>query len=629
MPSAHRLPLAATLAAALLAACGGGGGSAPPPPATCDLPPTVTVGGTESYRLIGPADWPSGCSTLTVQATALGATERLGVLLVNAGGLDNATPTLTVSGTSVAAAAPAPVAAVAAPLLAAATPQPHDRSALEAGEALVVARRRAATAAWLADGAPRPAPPPGQLQAAATAAPVVGDPWKDPRGPCVFSFTTNTTRRSPATLRHVTSAAGGHVDALFYVTDAVWTGFQNVLTARPDFWATLDSYFEGTVDATRNPTGSRRILPALHESFGVETDIDGNGALIFLFADLGRTSAGAFTVGYFDATDVERPVDTTAGCTDPVALGSNGADMLYLLDPCTFNKDGFNPPAAACAASTSGDTSGFPYSIVVDQEVPGTMAHELQHDVIYNTRCSAGHLSSCPLIDDPAGDLWMNEGLAMTSEDFAGFGLNTSNERGRVGRYLNCARTNSSLCYQDVSLTVWPASGQGDPTGHYGGAHAFLRWHADQADAGHAAVSSGITRARELTKALVGSPSGSKAAFAAASGLPFEEGFARFAVGALFSGEDAMFASYPGPLLPSPFLAYATGVPWSPLHAVVGAVKYTKLQPGTALPTSLHADGWGAYASGLGTGATATLTVTSSASVKPRVAVVRFKGTLP
>jgi hypothetical protein len=76
----------------------------------------------------------------------------------------------------------------------------------------------------------------------------------------------------------------------------------------------------------------------------------------------------------------------------------------------------------------------------------------------------------------------------------------------------------------------------------------------------------------------------------------------------------------------------ATPVPWFPLHTTVGRVKYTALQPGASLLTSLKSDGWGAYVSGTGTAATAsgeaTLAVSSGAGVKPHVAVVRFKGAL-
>lgn len=601
--------LGAAVLATLLAACGDGGGTA-----TCAAPPEVTAGA--AWQHLGPADWDPACPSLRVRVPALAADERVALALVNAGGLDNATPTVALSGPLAAAAAePPPLAALAAQP---AAPPDDRRAALEAGRALATARRRAGTEAWLAEGAPR-------LKAAAplvlapAAAPALDSDWKDPRGPCVYSYTTGKTTRRPAKLRHV--SAGG--SALFYVTDDVWTGFQRVLAARPDLWATLDSYLEGTIDAARNPTGARRILPALHEAFGVESDVDGNGQLVFLFADLGADpGSGGFVVGYFDGTDVVRTADATDGCTGG---GSNGADMLYLLDPCTFYLKGFTVPPSSCPVTGNG-SGQFTYATVIDSQIPGTMAHELQHNVIFNTRCLVSSLPSCSGIDKPLQDLWLNEGLAMTAEDVAGFGLHDAGERSRVGAYLDC-RQGPSSCYQGVSLTAWPTDGTGDPNGHYGGAHAFVRWHADQAAAGRAAAAS----ASALTRALVASPLAARQAVAAASGLSFEEGYARFATAAMVSGEDALFASYP--VRPAPDFSFAAGVPWSPLRTTVGKVRYTALprpgDPTAPFPTSLMGDGWGAYVTAKGTGADVTLTLGSTAGVKPRAVVMRLRGNLP
>jgi hypothetical protein len=623
--------LAVALAAALPIGCGG---SSP----RCDLPPMVTAD--QAWQVFGPAEWPAACGTLTVDVPALAAGERAALLLVNAGAPDGAA-SVSLAGTfGLADAAPAPLAAQALDP-AAATTTVSERSALDEGHALVVERRRAATEAWLAEGAPAPVRSVTAGLLAPAAAPQVGDLWKDPRGPCVYSYSDGSIGRRLTHLRHISA------NALFYVTDDVWGGFQNVIAARPDFWATLESYFEGTA-STRNPSPvTRRILPALHEAFGQESDADGNGKLIFLFADLGRSGTSGFTVGYFFSPDVARAADTSANCRDPVAQGSNGADMLYLLDPCTFNRNGILPTPASCDAS--GDGGGaYPYSRVVDQEVPGTMAHELQHLVQFQTRCRpdlpAAALPSCAGIDDPARDLWLNEGLAMASEDFAGFGLGGAGERSRMAVYLNCVKSGSALCHQDVSLTTWPSKEPGNPSGHYGGAHAFVRWHADQATAGRARAD--LTSAAALTKALVGSGKTSRAAVADVSGRAFEEGYARFATAALFSGEDPLFTTYP--VKPAPAFSFASGVPWSPLHQALtvttpqngggstlhyGYVAYGDLSPAatpaTPLLATLRRDGWRSYVTRQGSGTDVQLTVTSTAAVKPRAVVVRFKGTLP
>lgn len=543
------------------------------PAATCTT--TVTASVTGPWQLLAPAAW-SGCDSLTLSAPALAADERLALLLVNAGGPDLATPAITTAGTAQFVAAP-PVASSALGPLALTSPSGlEDRTPQARGHALVVARREETMRRWLAAGGARPAP------AARAAAVAPAEPAQN-RSFCVYSYTTDLVSRKAATLRHATP------HALFYVTDDRWVAFQATLAARPDLWATLESYFEGTPDAARNPAGAKRIYPALTEAFGAPSDVDANCRLIFLFADLGSTADGVFTVGYFDPLDVVAPADTSGDCS---GSGSNGADMLYLLDPAKYRSN-----------------SGLSYDAILDQEVPGTMAHELQHDVFYNVRCLGNpRLASCTVAAMNA-DLFLNEGLSMVSEDFAGFGLATSTERGRVGRYLRD--------YQGFSLTTWPTTG-GDPAGDYGGAHAFLRWHLDQAAKGLAAAPT----ASAFSRALVASPVGARAALAAASGLSFEEGYARFATGALFSGET---------FTPQAAWGFASGVPWSPLHTTVGYAGYTSL-PRPAQPTfvtSLRNDGWGAYVTGLGQGQEATLRLDSTAAVKPHAVVVRFKGSLP
>jgi hypothetical protein len=601
-----RLRPTAALAAVLLAACGG----SPDPAPSCDAPPVVTLGATETFRYVGAAQWPAACGSLTVRAPALAGTERLGLVLVNAGGPDNAAPTISLAGTAAFAAAEAtPLAATAAAPSAALAAAPGDRAALRAGQALVVERRRTAMADWLAGSWAKPGATGAERTLATAACP---PPPPPPTAGSKRSFCKDKltgARRIPvrrdATLVHATD------HALFYVADEVLPQVQALLAQRPSMWQDFGDAYEGTNTGGHNAALAKRIRPSLHDSFGVETDFDCSGRVVFLFANLLEylpAAGSGVIVGYFDPTDQQAadPFCTTPAATT-AGTGSNGADMLFLLDPATFI------------------SRGYPAATVLDQELPGTMAHELQHDIIFNARCRLSSLPSCPILDDHDGDLWLNEGLSMVSEDYAGFGLNVASERARVGTYLDCVRTGSNLCYQAVSLTTWPADEPGNPTGHYGGAHAFLRWHADQADAGNAAAPSGSA----LTRALVGSASASRAALAAASGFSFEEGFARFGAGALFSGEDPLFAAYPGPLRPAPHLSFAAGTAWSPLHVEVGPVKYTRLQPGAAPPTTLRNDGWGAYLSGRGTGGEATLTIGSSATVKPQVAVVRFKGDLP
>jgi hypothetical protein len=312
--------------------------------------------------------------------------------------------------------------------------------------------------------------------------------------------------------------------------------------------------------------------------------------------------------GYFDPNSLQ-PADTSTGCTGNGAAankGSNGADMLYLQDPASFVAKSWTLTQA------------------VDQQIPGTMAHELQHNVIANARCFLSASPSCSLLYQPTfhGDLWLNEGLSMASEDFAGFGMAAPaafpRERQRVGQYLACANIPGTLCMRTAGLTIWPTDGFGDSFGHYGGAHAFTRWLFDQGAAGRL-LPQGLADAAATARALVTSTQRSDLAVGAATGLPFEETFLRFGAAALFSGRS---------FSPVPDWEFAGGVPWSPLYTAVGQVSLTKLTVPGPVTSTVQAGGWAAYQTGFGKGGDATLTVTSSAAAMPQALLVRFKGTL-
>jgi hypothetical protein len=477
--------------------------------------------------------------TLTVTFPALGPGERLGLLLVNAQGPDASAPSVGVTGVGAAPARLAPR------MVAGAEPAP-DLVAL--GHELARARGERAVQRWRDEGAPR-----AVSSRAATPAPaVVGDA----RSFCIFNFGTNRASSQPATVRHATAHAA------FYVTDAVWPSFEAVITgSRPDLWSVLGTAYEAA------------ILPALGTYFGPESDVDGNGQMSFVFADLGRTGTGGFVVGYFDPTDVLFAADPGCGGT-----GSNGADVLYLLDIATFNA---NAPTR------------FTYDVIVDEEYPGTMAHELQHNVNFNVRCLLGPCN-------PTEETWLNEGLSMVSEDVAGFGLHATAERARVASYLGR--------FRDFSLTGWEA----DPVGNYGGVHAFMRYVLDQEGPG-------------FTRALVNDSRSSIANFEAASGVPWEVAMARFATASLLSQEPVWPADPAYDLF-----SYDGTAPWAPWHTQVGYVNYIPLpQPQNPTTTTLRRNGWAAFVTGSGTGGPATLTVTSAATTKPHAVVVRFPGDLP
>jgi len=153
-----------------------------------------------------------------------------------------------------------------------------------------------------------------------------------------------------------------------------------------------------------------------------------------------------------------------------------------------------------------------------------------------------------------------------------------------------------------------------------------------------------------MTRALENRTLAGKANIEAATGVPWDLGFARFATAAMFSNEDAstwaggLVTSHAN-LLADPLYNYLGDlvspdyVPW---HHYTGScssggvatpkardayVAFTPLSPGAI--ATLRTDGWAAFATGPGANGAATITVQSSASVHPRVVVVKYAGKLP
>jgi hypothetical protein len=394
--------------------------------------------------------------------------------------------------------------------------------------------------------------------------------------------------------------------AAFYFTNEVQVGVAAAVAARPDFWTTLGDAYE------------QQILPALTTYFGPESDIDGNGKMIFLFADLGKDPATkAYPIGFFTPGDLADPLATAATCS--VRAVGNRADMLYLLDPGNYTANAGSPGN---------------YAAVLDRilagDYQGVMAHELQHNVNYAIR----HLQGVPM--SVFEQTWLNEGLSMLSETVAGYGLHTDTGRTNVRAYQGRNATTGLPYYQDYGMTIWPAA-KGDPYGNYAGAQAYLQYLLDQADAA-------------VIKALENPVLAGKANVERATGLPWEVGFARFVTAAMFSNEDQAAArngglgtiTSAGNLLADPLFNYRGDgvqpdyVPWhhytvhctpSDARTRVANVAYTPLL-GTASAT-LRTDGWAAFATEPGAGGAATITVHSSARARPWVVLVKYGGALP
>jgi len=626
--AAAPLLAALTLLSAAGAGCGNSSGSLTPPP----QPPTELAADGTAYQVITPADYGTGGFNVTYPN--LGVDERVAVLPIAAGTTGYAV-TVAVTGTSGAVgkldAAPA-ARAVADGLGTGGQVEDAgvDRSALLAGHELARQRRESFLArTGGAPGLVTPALPRSAAILAAVAS-AVGD-TRAGGGFCVFQYVTKATHRYPATLRYTTPHAE------FWVLDAAWPSFQSAIT-NPANWSSGVARTTDQVFASLGTAYESKILSALQTYFGPESDVDGNTKMIFLFADLmGGAGTNGTVVGYFDPTDVYYPRDVTSACASGSSFGSNGADMLYLIDPTTFH------------------AAGFSLDTIVDEEWPGTMAHELQHNVNFNVRClQQGKGASCVqapptcAAEIPAGatssqmrqqeNTWINEGLSMVSEDVAGFGAATPSERSRLRQYL--------ASYPAWSLTCW----ESDPIGNYGGAHAYMRYWLDQ-------IGPGFTMAME-NPALHG-----KANVASATGVSFEQGFARFAAASLVSNEDT--AVYGSGVLSSPgtisslasglsdsqfsygaFLpggALASQQPvWAPWHHYTRsctpasgppltrtfAANATYTPVASTAGVTLRQDGWATFVT-RGTGGPATVSVTPSSGGKPHVALVRYTGALP
>ncbi len=119
----------------------------------------------------------------------------------------------------------------------------------------------------------------------------------------------------------------------------------------------------------------------VHKYFGQESDVDQNGKIIFLIADLKNNGL----MGFFYEVDkyLNQDIDY---------YQSNEADILY-INRYFFNKNMWDLHQANILA---------------------TFIHEFQHMVYYDTR-TAKNLST-------DGGRWLNEGLSMVSEYYGGYG---------------------------------------------------------------------------------------------------------------------------------------------------------------------------------------------------------------
>lgn len=144
----------------------------------------------------------------------------------------------------------------------------------------------------------------------------------------------------------------------------------------------------------------------IHNKFGVESDYDNNGKVIFLIADLQEG-----IMGFFYTAD-KYPNGTFSG------VYSNEADILYVnhkyLSPDLWEE--------------------------YKEDVKATFIHEMQHMAFFDTRIRNG-LS-------PVIPRWINEGLSMLAEYYGGY---TEPHYGYISSYFR-NRQNVSLITNDSSV---------------------------------------------------------------------------------------------------------------------------------------------------------------------------------
>jgi hypothetical protein len=139
------------------------------------------------------------------------------------------------------------------------------------------------------------------------------------------------------------------------------------------------------------------VWPLVTGTFGIPSDIDGNGRAIIFFTvavnELAENSnapenAGSYVGGFF----FNRDLFPTSSCT-----GSNSAEMVYLLVPDSAGQ------------AIAGGRRPFPRQMVKAQ-IPTLLVHELQHLVNDSRRL---HVNAAPIWEQT----WLNEGLSHIAEE--------------------------------------------------------------------------------------------------------------------------------------------------------------------------------------------------------------------
>jgi len=226
-------------------------------------------------------------------------------------------------------------------------------------------------------------------------------------------------------------------------------------------------------------------------AFGRESDIDGNGKVIFLLTDAvndlsGSCSGGSVILGFFYGGDL---LPRTAG--NP---GSNEAEIFFGLVP---------NPTGACAVSKN----------YVKQQIAPVFIHEFQHMISYNQHVLLRGGAK-------AEEVWLNEGLSHFAEELGGRLLGDGPGQGSASSRLvqfaipDLLNANDYLFDPEAAFLIAPSNSTGTLK-ERGAAWLFVRWLADH----YAADSSGTS----LTRQLVGTSQLGQANVEVATGATFSQ----------------------------------------------------------------------------------------------------------
>jgi len=455
----YSLPL--LLAAAAACSSGDGGTGPTTPTLSCSPGPAPTVINAGEFRILNPAA-SAGCIRLP-DAGASGA-EYLIAALSTTGQVTSAGMTVDYAlqgGLSGSANVPAAGSGIPSPLLEA-WRQPSTAAEFHS---MLRQRERALAAepgARFGAGAPRLASPP----------PVVGvkDTFKVCGNTSCSSFKTVI-----ATARYVGPKGAIFLDDVVPPNGLVQEDID-----------TLGLLFDGGV------TGA---APNMYEidttAFGRESDIDGNGKVIFLLTDAvndlgGTCSDGGIILGFFYGGDL-----LPLSVSNP---GSNEAEIFYGLVP---NSTG------GCAVSKT----------YVKQQIAPVFIHEFQHMISYNQ-----HVLARPGVSGE--EVWLNEGLSHFAEELGGRLLGNGPGQGLASTRLvqftipDLLNANDYLLDPEAHFLITPSSSTGTLE-ERGANWLFVRWLADH----YASDSLGTS----LTRQLVGTTLIGSANVQAATGAPMSQ----------------------------------------------------------------------------------------------------------